>query len=294
MATTLLIAEDNSIIRKIFKEALETDGYQVIDVGTGTEALDVIQKQPVDVLLTDVRMPEMDGIELLERAREVQPELRAIVITGDNTSNTIISAFRNQACDLLLKPFSVNELRETVGAALQRPCQYQLKIISAKPDWIEIQVPCDLRAVEPIQKFLAELQGNLPAETREVIGSVFREMLNNAIEHGGKCDPTQQVEVKYIRLKRAIMYSIRDPGEGFDLEKVKHAAVANPDDDPFHHMEVRRQKGIRPGGFGILLASQAIDELIYNEKHNEMIFVKYIDETQESETSESEDASPTA
>ena len=278
MAITLLIAEDNSIIRKIFKEALETDGYRVLDAGTGVEALDLIKREPVDVLLTDVRMPEMDGIELLERAREVKPDLRAIVITGDNTSNTIISAFRNHACDLLLKPFSVNELRETVGAALQRPLRCALKIISAKPDWIEIEAPCDLRAVEPIQNFLAELQGNLPDDTREVIGSVFREMLNNAIEHGGKCDPTKKVEVKYIRLKHAIMYSIRDPGEGFDLTKVEHAAVSNPDDDPFHHVEVRRKKGIRPGGFGILLASQSIDELIYNEKHNEIMFVKYIDD----------------
>ncbi|MCI0490800.1 MAG: response regulator [Blastocatellia bacterium] len=282
MAITLLIAEDNSIIRKIFKEALETDGYRVLDAGTGTEALELIKQEAVDVLLTDVKMPEMDGIELLERAREVNPDLRAIVITGDNTSNTIISAFRNHACDLLLKPFSVNELRETVGAALQRPLRCELEIVSAKPDWIEIQAPCDLKAVEPIERFLADLQGNLPQETREAISSVFREMLNNAIEHGGKCDPTQKVEVKYIRLKRAIIYSIRDPGEGFDLSKIEHAAVANPEDDPFHHLEIRRKKGIRPGGFGILMAAQSIDELIYNEKHNEIMFVKYIDDDQDS------------
>jgi anti-sigma regulatory factor (Ser/Thr protein kinase) len=106
---------------------------------------------------------------------------------------------------------------------------------------------------------------------------VFRELLNNAIEHGGKCDLSQQVEVKYIRLKRAVLYSIKDPGEGFDLKAIEHAAVANPEDQPFYHMEVRQQKGLRPGGFGIMLASQSVDELIYNEKHNELIFIKYLD-----------------
>jgi anti-sigma regulatory factor (Ser/Thr protein kinase) len=141
-------------------------------------------------------------------------------------------------------------------------------------------VPCDLNAVEPIQKFLAELQGNLPKDTREAIGSVFRELLNNAIEHGGKCDISKRVEVKYIRLKRAVLYSIKDPGEGFDLDEIRHAAFANPADEPFRHMQVRQEKGLRPGGFGIMLASQVIDELIYNRSHNELIFVKYLDETQ--------------
>jgi anti-sigma regulatory factor (Ser/Thr protein kinase) len=74
------------------------------------------------------------------------------------------------------------------------------------------------------------------------------------------------------------MYSIKDPGEGFDLEQMEHAAFANPSDNPFRHMQVRQQKGMRPGGFGIMLASQVIDELVYNEKHNELIFVKYIEE----------------
>jgi anti-sigma regulatory factor (Ser/Thr protein kinase) len=139
-------------------------------------------------------------------------------------------------------------------------------------------VPCDLRAVEPIQRFLSHLHEHIPKETRDAVGAVFRELLNNAIEHGGKCDPSKRVEIKYIHLKRAILYSIKDPGEGFAIEDIEHAAFANPPDQPTRHMEVRQELGLRPGGFGIMLASQVIDELVYNEKHNELIFVKYIDE----------------
>ena len=106
---------------------------------------------------------------------------------------------------------------------------------------------------------------------------MFRELLNNAIEHGGKCDPSKRVEIKYIHLKRAILYSIKDPGEGFNIKDIEHAAFANPPGQPTRHMEVRQELGLRPGGFGIMLASQVIDELVYNEKHNELIFVKYID-----------------
>jgi CheY-like chemotaxis protein/anti-sigma regulatory factor (Ser/Thr protein kinase) len=278
MSSTLLIAEDDAVSRKLFSEALATEGYNIIQVGDGLSALDVIKRETVDVLLTDVVMPNLDGINLLELARELQPNMRAIIMTGHSTPDALIRAFRNKACDFLSKPFSFEDLREAVRAAVERTDACQIQVLSAKPDWIEIRVPCDLSAVEPIQKFLSQIQGSLPKETEEAINSVFREMLNNAIEHGGKCDLSKQVVVKYIRLKRAILYSIKDPGEGFDLEKVEHAAVSNPEDDPFRHMQVRQQKGLRPGGFGILLASQVIDELVYNEKHNELVFVKYLDE----------------
>ena len=274
--TTVLIADDDPSGRGMYRRVLEYEGCNVLVASSGEQALEVLEKQPVDLLLTDVMMPGMDGLELLERARDLYPDLRAIVMTGFKTDEAIIRAFRNKACDFLNKPFHVDELVEAVQSAMSRDPNCQIEVISDKPDWIELRIPCDLSAVEPIQKFLAELQGNLPKEMREGIGSVFRELLNNAIEHGGKLDISKKVEVKYIRLKRAIMYSIKDPGEGFDLKQIEHAAVANPDDEPFRHMKIRMEKGLRPGGFGIMLASQTIDELVYNRKHNELIFVKYI------------------
>lgn len=278
MADTVLLADDDENGRKIFRRVLEYEGFEVIDVSDGRAALEVLQSNHIDLLLTDVMMPGIDGIELLERARALQPDIRAVVMTGYLTDNHVIAAFRNQACDFLSKPFHVDELLETVRSALTRNPGCNIEIISDAPEWIELRVPCDLNAVEPIQKFLAELQGNIAPETREAIGHVFREMLNNAIEHGGKCDMSKRVEVKYIRLKRAILYSIKDPGEGFDLKAIEHAAFANPDDDPFRHMRLRQEKGMRAGGFGIVLASQVVDELIYNKQHNELIFVKYLDE----------------
>jgi CheY-like chemotaxis protein/anti-sigma regulatory factor (Ser/Thr protein kinase) len=281
MASTLLIAEDDATSRKIYSAFLEGEGYTVLEASNGNAALEIIEREPVDVLLTDVVMDGMDGMELLACARATQPNLRAIVMTSQRTPAAIIGALRNQVCDFLSKPFELEQLLDSVQTALERKTIAKIEIISAKPDWIELRVPCDLQAVEPIQKVLSEMHGYLPKETREAIGSVFREMLNNAIEHGGKLDPTKQVEVKYIRMKRAILYSIKDPGEGFQLAELKHAAIANPEDNPFHHMEVRQEKGMRPGGFGIMLASQVIDELIYNEKHNELIFVKYVEECPE-------------
>lgn len=279
MPTTVLLAEDDSPSREIYHTVLDSAGYRVIDAVDGNEALNVLASEPVDLLLTDVLMPGMSGIELLERARNLRPGLRAIVMTGQRTSEGVIGALRNQACEFLSKPFHTEELVEAVRSALNSDFKYQVEVISGRPDWIELRVPCDLNAVEPIQRCLSHLHEHIPRETREAVGAVFRELLNNAIEHGGKCDPSKRVVVKYIHLKRAILYSIQDPGEGFNITDIQHAAFANPEDEPTRHMQVRQEMGLRPGGFGIMLASQAIDELVYNEKHNELIFVKYIDET---------------
>ena len=278
MSATVLLAEDNNPSREVYATALRKAGYDVIPVPDGEAALEILKRESVDVLVTDVFMPGMSGIDLLEHARKLKPDLRAIVITGQKTGETIIGALRHHACEFLSKPFHLEELLEAVGEVLKRDIALEIEVISGRTDWIELRVPCDLAAVEPIQRCLGHLHEHIPRETRDAVGAVFRELLNNAIEHGGKCDPAKRVVIKYIHLKRAILYSIKDPGEGFNIEEIEHAAFANPPDQPTRHMEVRQEKGMRPGGFGIMLASQVIDELVYNEKRNELIFVKYIDE----------------
>ncbi len=69
---------------------------------------------------------------------------------------------------------------------------------------------------------------------------------------------------------------IADPGPGFKWNQIPHDAIANPADDPVRHMTVREEQGLRPGGFGILLAQQLVDQLIYGEDGNEVLLVKYL------------------
>jgi anti-sigma regulatory factor (Ser/Thr protein kinase) len=124
---------------------------------------------------------------------------------------------------------------------------------------------------------MSQLKTDLPRETRENVTYAFREMLRNAIEYGGRNDPSRCVEVSYLRTPRVILYRIKDPGEGFRIESLKHAAILNPEGDPLHHAQVRSELGLRPGGFGILIARNLVDEMIYNERHNEVVLIKYLD-----------------
>ena len=84
--------------------------------------------------------------------------------------------------------------------------------------------------------------------------------------------------LRFLRAKRMLMYRIADPGPGFNIEELPHAAIGQSPDDPIAHMPVREARGIRPGGFGLLMVRASVDELLYNEQRNEVVFVKYLDE----------------
>ena len=138
-------------------------------------------------------------------------------------------------------------------------------------------MPCDRQAATRIQAVLAQLETDLPEDVRNSVGQAFRELLMNAIEWGGELDPDRTVRIPYLRARRMLLYRIADPGSGFSFESLSHAAVSNPSDRPMEHAAVREEKGLRPGGFGLVLTRAMVDELLFNEAQNEVVFVKYLD-----------------
>jgi anti-sigma regulatory factor (Ser/Thr protein kinase) len=123
---------------------------------------------------------------------------------------------------------------------------------------------------------MSQLETDLPEDVRESVGYAFRELLLNAVEWGGRLDPKRKVKISYIRAKRMLLYRITDPGSGFKMDELEHAAISHPE-NPIEHMNIREEKGLRPGGFGLLMVRAKVDELIYNEKQNEVVFIKYLD-----------------
>jgi anti-sigma regulatory factor (Ser/Thr protein kinase) len=151
-----------------------------------------------------------------------------------------------------------------------------IEIMSATPDWVRLIVRCDLQAAERVLRFVHEMI-DIPEEEKEPVGSALRELLMNAIEHGGKFDPQHHVELSYMRTKRAVACRVKDPGEGFVFDELFHAAVSNPPEDPLRHVNYREAGRLRPGGFGILLSRNMVDELYYNDKGNDVVLIKYVD-----------------
>ena len=105
----------------------------------------------------------------------------------------------------------------------------------------------------------------------------LREILLNAMEHGAAFNPDQMIEVTAVRTARSCVFHVQDPGAGFRRESVAHAPLGTEEADPLAHIEEREQEGMRAGGFGLLVASGTVDELIYSEIGNEVLLIKYLD-----------------
>jgi anti-sigma regulatory factor (Ser/Thr protein kinase) len=198
-------------------------------------------------------------------------------MTSDDAPETLLKAVREQAFKYVHKPVESAALIETVQEALAAPEGPPIEVVSARPEWVELLVPCTREAAGRLESVMAHLDANLAPDVRESIAFAFRELLLNAIEWGGKLDPSRTVRIACLRAKRMLIYRIADPGPGFDIDQLPHAAIGQPASDPIAHMHVREAKGIRPGGFGLLTVRASVDELIHNEQRNEVVFIKYLD-----------------
>jgi anti-sigma regulatory factor (Ser/Thr protein kinase) len=213
---------------------------------------------------------------MLDKLRPGKTRPRVVVMTSDEAPRTLLEAVRKQAFKYVHKPVEAIALLHTVREVLAAADLPPIEVISASPEWVELVVPCTRESAERIQTVMAELDTKLPPDLRDTIGYAFRELLLNAVEWGGKLDPKRKVRIACLRTERMLLYRIADPGQGFKIEELPHAAIGHTADDPIGHMQVREEKGIRPGGFGLLMVRNSVDELLYNEKRNEVVFVKYL------------------
>lgn len=274
----ILIVDDDRTTRHVLRRILEGEGCTIRAVGDGMQALDALRRSRFDLVLLDLWMPRMTGLDLLAKIRTRRKRPRVVVMTSDDTPETLLKAVRAQAFAYLQKPVEPPVLIETIGRTLAAADLPEIEVVSARPEWIELLVPCTREAAERLQGVMAQLDAHLDESVRESVAYAFRELLLNAVEWGGKLDPGRQVRIACLRSKRMLLYRIADPGPGFSIDALPHAAIGQgADAPPTAHVEVREAKGLRPGGFGLLTVQASVDELLYNEKRNEVVFVKYLD-----------------
>ncbi len=114
-----LVVDDEEAIREVVSSLLQAQGYQTSTASNGREALEVLKTKTFDLVLSDMVMPEMDGLELLVRSREKDPELPVVMVTAMHDVSTALEAIRHGAYDYILKPFEKNQLFLSVARALE-------------------------------------------------------------------------------------------------------------------------------------------------------------------------------
>jgi DNA-binding NarL/FixJ family response regulator len=276
---TALVVDADPQVEALLLNTLKSGPWLIQHAPDNKAALAQAEARAFDLILTSEKSSGQEDIELLRQLRGVRPHTRLIILVDESTPADVIASMRERAFSYFSKPYSPDALAEMIRISAEGPCWDDgIEIVSATPEWIQVRARCDVKTADRLLQFLHEI-ADLPDAEAGAVGMAFREILMNAIEHGGRLDPTKYVQISYVRARHMVECLVKDPGEGFTLDEIPHAAIANPSDDPMRHVVYREEQGMRPGGFGVLLAKHLVDELLYNEKGNEVVLVKYLGPT---------------
>ena len=272
----LLVVQQHPDDDEILTRLPGLDDLDVEHVTTAAAGLQRLTDKPFDVLLLSPASSLDEDLAFLARARVLRPAIRAVFLADFATPEAVVAAMRAQVFAVFTRPFHPEQIADLVrkAADVDDWTDRGIRVLSASPDWITLLVSARLVTADRLVTFVDQLHRRLfPDPTMDHLLMAFREILLNAIEHGAGLDPDKDVRVDAIRTRRALTFYFRDPGPGFVPETVAHVASAG---DPVSHIERRQQAGLRPGGFGLMLSRQLVDEVIYNEVGNEVLLVKHL------------------
>jgi DNA-binding NarL/FixJ family response regulator len=277
MSRVLVIGSHAQVSREI-GSALCAANFPMEYSAGSADALLRLRMKSFGVVITNPDSTVDEDLSLLQEMRSIRPGVKCIVLARESTPDQVIAALRARVFACFTPPFDSGEIAHLArSAASESPWRDDIQVLSAKPGWVSVRVNCRLITAERLITFAKELSAQLPEDTRQEMMDALREILLNAMEHGAAFNPEQVVEVTGVRTRRTMVFHVRDPGSGFRRESVIHAAIANPSHDPAAHIMQRQEEGMRAGGFGLLLASGTVDELIYSEIGNEVLLIKYMD-----------------
>ena len=166
-ANRILVVDDEEAIREVVSTMLESRGYHCTAVSNGRAAQDFVRQQTPDLVLSDMIMPEMDGIKLLEWLRNFDPEIPVIMVTAIHDISTALEAIRRGAYDYILKPFEKDQLYHGVGRALQ----HRRLVIENREYQVNLQQKVDEQTAQ-LQSAVVQLEQSYD-DTLEALGSAL-------------------------------------------------------------------------------------------------------------------------
>lgn len=275
MSRVLVIGTDNPITHEI-GDALSLAGVPIEYTAGPVGALHRLRLRSFGVVITSPSTSIEEDLALLEEMRLIRPALKCILLGPRSTPADIIAALRARVFACFTPPFDAHAIAGIAqGAASESEWRDAIEVVTAKPGWVSVRANCNLLTAERLLTFANELSMRLPSSTRMELLQALHEILLNAMEHGAAFNPEQVIEVTAVQTARAYVFHVRDPGAGFRPESIEEIAMTNPTQNPVLHIVRREEEGLRPGGYGLLLAKGTVDELIYSELGNEVLLIKY-------------------
>ncbi len=264
----VLLADDDEMVLEVLHSFLDQLGYQVSEARDGREALRIFRQGAVDLVLSDVKMPGLDGLQLLKAIKDSNPRLPVILISGYGDMETVIEAINSGAHNFLQKPVRLAELSQVLqrlqrmeaiarptGELLPTTSQVTQFEIPSKPEYGTELVYQLSKSAVTVGFAQDDLKSNLKL--------AIIEGLNNAMEHGNRWQRDRKVWVEASVQRDKLQVSIRDQGPGFD-----HSALPDPTDT----LNLTAERGR-----GVFLIRAIMDRVTFNRAGNQITMIKYKD-----------------
>jgi len=294
MQYNILVPEDLEDSRFYLKTLLETKGHKVTEAVNGKEALQLFQQTSFDLVITDIGMPEMDGLTLLRRIKIARPETPVIVISAHHELESVVEALRSGACDYITKPYEEQDVYDSIDRVTRLRTSEITDTICASyliHESRHFEFENNPDQINAMAGFLAHSAAGLivNGETQSIQISLI-EALSNAVFHGNleissdiknsqdlkslenfdrlvndklKTAPynSRKVTIDYSLDEHKICYVISDEGPGFD----------------YHHLPdpLAPESFEKPSGRGLLMMRTFCDEVSWNKTGNEITLIKY-------------------
>ncbi len=262
----LLVVDDEWTVIELFSSFLSSKGYQVTAAYNGRDALDLFNSQPFDLVLADLRMPNMNGLSLLEEMKKIHPQVPVVMISGYGDVETVVKALKLGAENFLTKPVDMDDLERVVEQSLAiscvRPGGSKIQGMIQQTTHIETQSRPEFMADIVYQIALSSVAvGFSMFDLNSNLKLALIEALTNAIEHGNQNHADKLVRVDACLKRDLLEVTIHDEGSGFDYGEQY---------DPTEEENLLSERGR-----GLFLIRAIMDEVAFNQTGNAVTLKKY-------------------
>lgn len=261
----LLVADDEPLMRDLLRRFLSEKGYQVHTAANGREALEVLHEHTCHLVITDLRMPQLDGMQLLLAIKELNPRLPVIFISGYGDTETVVAVLKAGAENFLPKPLDLRKLHQAVQQTLALSCiQPQAQAVTASVRQVTyLEAPSHPDHIRHLLHQLALsavavgfANGDLPGGLKLALA----EALTNAMEHGNRWDTDKTVTLEAEVSCDELRVTVQDQGPGFD-----YRALGDP---------TQSEQLLAERGRGVFIMHAVMDEVRYNAQGNQVTLIK--------------------
>jgi len=263
----VLVVDDDRDVLSTLSEILAELRLNPVTAGDGVEALEKIRTRKIDLIITDLMMPNLDGFELINRTRQLNTNIPIAVISGHGEVKNVVSALSRGAFNFITKPFTIKEIEQVVKRGL-RLREFSLgthRLLEGIRNTTEMEVPNYPHLIPSAALYIireCQWRGIEDESLLSNISICVDELLHNALIHGNDLDESKKIMVRLVFDNERFTMQVEDEGEGFDYHTVLSAFQEDAE--------------TLPAKRGLFIVNYLMDGLSFNQKGNQVTMVKHL------------------